>query len=76
MAEPLKFGGMLKLLRRAKGLSIPAAEKKSGMRLGRWEELEEAEHEPRVSDFLRALRTVGCRDHTVFDPDEDFRRRP
>lgn len=70
MAGSLKFGGKLKMLRRAKGLSISAAEKKSGMREGRWEELEDAKHEPRAGDFIRALMVVGCQDYTVFEPDD------
>lgn len=73
MANHLKFGGKLELLRRSAGLSIAAAEKKSGMREGRWEELEQGLHEPRAGDFIRALLAVRCKDYTVFDP-EDFDR--
>lgn len=69
----LKFGGKLKMLRRSAGLSLAAAEKKSGMREGRWEELEDGLHEPRAGDFIRALVTVRCKDYTVFTA-EDFER--
>jgi hypothetical protein len=43
------------------------------MRPGRWEELEEAVHEPRAGDFLRALYTLRVKDYRVFKP-EDFER--
>lgn len=73
MTSSLKYGVTLKTLRRAAGVSISEAEKRSGMRGGRWEELEEAIHEPRAGDFIRALYALRVKDYRVFKP-EDFER--
>lgn len=73
MSHTLKFGGKLKLLREAADLSISEAETISGMRDGRWEELESGEHEPRTGDFIRALVALRVKNYRVFKP-EDFER--
>jgi len=73
MTSSLKYGVTLKTLRRAAGVSISEAEKRSGMRTGRWEELEDAIHEPRAGDFVRALYALRVKDYRVFKP-EDFER--
>jgi transcriptional regulator with XRE-family HTH domain len=73
VTAPLKYAVTLRTLRRAAGVNLLEAEKRSGMRTGRWEELEEGLHEPRAGDFVRAMDALRVRDYRVFRP-EDFER--
>lgn len=56
MSAPLNFAVKLKLLRQAQDLTMSAAEKKCGLRDGRWEKIEAGDHEPRAGDFVRILK--------------------
>jgi len=73
MSRPLKFGDTLKTLRQSAGLTMVEAEKISGMKPGRWEDLEAAEHEPRAGDLVRAMMALNVKNYRVFKP-EDFER--
>lgn len=70
MSAPLNFAVKLKLLRQSQDLTMSQAEKKCGLREGRWEKIESGDHEPRAGDFVRILKGLGV-SVKAFDP-RDF----
>lgn len=65
--KPLNFGEKLKLFRRMRKMSMAEAARKTGVTPERYEDIEEAMHEPRAGDILRIMRGLDI----FFDP-EDF----
>ncbi len=59
MSSPLYFAVKVKLLRQSQDLTMLEAEKKCGLREGRWEKIEAGDHEIRAGDFVRILRGLG-----------------